>query len=335
MLRFTPEQQAFVLNSRRAFNASQLAMATAHGIGHNSETFLGNALPLPKDVWGLWDREALEIQRTSLAVFNDLSATLSMPMPIGKLVHHFQTVSDSGQVNVSLDGRGKGRIDQPVFEYHGTPLPIIDSPFGYGWRQVAAARTEGFSLDAAGRTNSMRRIAEKAESLMLNGDATIVVGADPLYGLRTHPRRNTRTTGQALNGATGAQWVAEMVATVKLLHADNFKVPATIYLNFDDWFYASHTEFTAGYPKTIAQKVMEISGISAIVEADSINPGEIIAVVKDRNVLQVLNGMPMTTRAQFRANPEDDYNFVTMAAVALEIKFDSAQNCGIAHSSLA
>jgi hypothetical protein len=330
MLRFTDEQQAFVLANRRQFNASQIAMAENHG-----QTLIGNALPLPKDVWGLWDREAVEVQRTTLRVFNDLSSSVSMPMPIGKLVHHFQTVSDSGSVNVSLDGRSKGRTDQPVFAYHGTPLPIIDSPFSYGWRQVAAASTEGFQLDAAGRMNSMRKIAEKAESLMLNGDTDIVVGADPLYGLRTHPRRNTRTTAQALNGATGAQWLATITATLKLLHDDNFKSPATIYLNFDDWFYATSTEFTAGYPKTIAQRVLELGGLREVIDADSINPGEVIAVVKDRSVLQVLNGMPMTTRAQFRANPEDDYNFVTMAAVALEIKFDANQNCGVAVSSLA
>ena len=330
MLRFTDEQQAFVLANRRQFNASQIAMAKNHG-----QTLIGNALPLPKDVWGLWDREAVEVQRTTLRVFNDLSSSVSMPMPIGKLVHHFQTVSDSGSVNVSLDGRSKGRTDQPVFAYHGTPLPIIDSPFSYGWRQVAAASTEGFQLDAAGRMNSMRKIAEKAESLMLNGDTDIVVGADPLYGLRNHPRRNTRTTAQALNGATGAQWLATITATLKLLHGDNFKSPATIYLNFDDWFYATSTEFTAGYPKTIAQRVLELGGLREVIDADSISPGEVIAIVKDRRVLQVLNGMPMTTRAQFRANPEDDYNFVTMAAVALEIKFDANQNCGVAVSSLA
>jgi len=170
---------------------------------------------------------------------------------------------------------------------------------------------------------------------MLNGDATIVVGADPLYGLRTHPRRNTRATGVTLNGATGAQWLAEFIATIKLLHDDNFRTPATIYVNFDDWFYANSTEFAAGYPKTIAQRVLEMTGMGQIIPASSIAASEIIALIKDRQVLQVLSGMPMTTRAQFRANPEDDYNFVTMMAVALEIKFDSAQNCGIAHSALA
>lgn len=331
MLRFTPDQQAFLLANRRAFNARQAIIANQLG----TTAMIGNASPLPKDVWGQWDREGIEVQRQTLAVFNDLAATVSMPMPIGKLVHHFQTVSDSGSVNVSLDGRGKGKTDQPVIEYHGTPLPIIDSPFSYGWRQVEAARSEGFQLDSAGRMNAMFKVAQKLESIALDGDASIVVGGTPLYGLRTHPRRNTRTTGVTLNGATGAQWLAEISATLKLLHADNFKVPATVYLNWDDWFYAQSTEFTTGYPKTIAQRVAEMGGIASLVPADTVTASQIIALVKDRRTVQVLNGMPPATRAQFRANPEDDYNFVTMAAAAVEIKFDADQRCGLAVSSAA
>jgi uncharacterized linocin/CFP29 family protein len=331
MLLYTSEQQRAVLANRRNWNASQVALAASIG----SDAMVGNAAPLPKDVWGAWDREGVEIQRDLQPVFNDLAATLSMPMAIGKLVHHFQTISDSGNVNVSLDGRSKARTDQPVYAYHGTPIPIIDSSFSYGWRQVEAARTEGFNLDAAGRANSQRKIAEKAESAVLNGYAGIEVNGEQSYGLRTHPKRSTRTTAQALITATGAEWVANVVATLKLLHAKNFKVPATLYVNFDDWFYANSTDFKANGDKTIAQRVLEIANLGQVIPADSIAAGEIIAVVKRREVVQVLNSMPMTTRAQFRANPEDDYNFSVMMAAAVEIKFDAEDNCGVAHSTLA
>ena len=329
MLRFTQAQQELILNNRRQFNERQRSIAAAMGGG----VMIGNASVLPRDVWGTWDREAVELQRSLLAVFNDLAASVATPMPIGKIVHHFQTVSDSGEVNISLDGRSKARTDQPVIDYHGTPLPIIDSPFSYGWRQVEAARTEGFQLDSAGRMNAMYKTAEKLESLALDGDAKIVVGGATLYGLRTNPKRSTRATGVTLNGATGAQWLAEVTATLKLLHAKNFKVPATIYVNWDDWFYATSTEYTAGYPKTIAQRVLELGGVREIIPGDKVAADELIALVKDRRVVQVLNGMPVATRAQFRANPEDDYNFVTMAAAAIEVKYDANNNCGVAHSS--
>ena len=326
MLRFTTEQQAFVLANRRDFNARQAQLGELHG-----STMLGNALPIPKDVWGVWDREGIEIQREVLSVFNDLSASVAMPMPIGKLVHHFQTISDSGEINVSLDGRSKARTDQPVFEYHGTPLPIIDSTFSFGWRQMAAAQSEGFSLDSAGRNNAMFKVAEKLEDITLNGDAKVVVGGSQLYGLRNHPKRNTDTHGFDLNGATGANWLAAFAKLTTALYGANFFVEPTVYVNISDWKYARETDFSTAYPnKTIAQRVLE-SGIGAVVPSSKVPANELIGVVKNRRVLQVLSGMPMTTRAQFRANPEDDYNFVTMAAASLEVKFDADDNCGIAH----
>lgn len=326
MLRFTTEQQAFVLANRREFNARQAQLAELHG-----STMLGNALPIPKDVWGIWDREGIEIQREVLSVFNDLSTAVSTPMPIGKLVHHFQTISDSGEVNVSLDGRSKARTDQPVFDYHGTPLPIIDSTFSFGWRQMEAARSEGMAPDTAGRNNSMFKVANKLEDMTLNGDAGVVVGGNQLYGLRNHPKRNTDTHGFDLNGASGANWLAAFAKLTAALYGANFYAEPTVYVNISDWKYARETDFSTAYPnKTIAQRVLE-SGIANVVPASKVPANELIGVVKNRRVLQVLNGMPITTRAQFRANPEDDYNFVTMAAAALEIKFDAADQAGIAH----
>jgi hypothetical protein len=180
----------------------------------------------------------------------------------------------------------------------------------------------------------MFKVAKKLESLILDGDSNIVVGGATLYGLRTHPKRETRTTSQALITATGAQWAADVNATIKLLHNNNFRVPATLFVNWNDWYYAGNTDYTTNYPKSIAQRIREMDGVGEVIPASDVTAGQIIAVVKNSRVLQVLNGMPMTTRAQFRANPEDDYNFVTMAAAALEIKYDSTDQCGIAVSSL-
>ena len=328
MLRFSPQQTELLVHNRRTFNRLQNSLSEMHGT-----TFLGNASPLPRDVWGQWDREAVAIQRDELVMFNDLSAASQMPLPIGKLVHYFQTVSDSGEVNVSLDGRGKARTDQPTIEYHGTPVPLIDSGYSYSWRQMAAAETEGYQLDAAGRDNSNRRVAEKMEDSVLYGYPSIVVGGASSYGILNHPKRNSRSTGITIIGATGDEIIAEFIATLKLLHTANYRTPATVYVNWDDWFYMTSTEYRAGYPKKILQAVLEIAGIREIKPATRIPADTIAAVVKDRRVYQVLNAMPMSTRAKFRANPEDDYDFTVIAAAALEIKFDSEDQCGIAVSS--
>lgn len=324
MLNFTPAQMAFVNGQRREFNRRQAQMETSG--------LVGNALPVPRDVWGEWDRQSVELQRTTLTVFNVLSQ-FSRPIDIGKLMTHFRTTSDSGEVNVSLDGRSKARTDQPTFEYYGTPIPIVDSQFSFGWRQMASASTEGFDLESDGRVNADYKVLNQIENMALDGDTTISYNGQALYGIRTLPQRNTRSTGVTLNGATGAQWIEEFTATLALLHGDNFRVPARILVNWDDWFYASNTEFTAGYPKTIAARVMEIFGIESIVPCETIDADEIIAYVPDRRVVEVLNAMPFMSRPQFRANPEDDYNFVVMMAAVPQFKFDHEGNCGIAHSS--
>lgn len=330
MLRFTPQQTQFLLNSRRQHETEHAYMQHRFG-----SAFIGNASPLPKDVWGEWDNEAIQLSRSILAVFNDLAGSVSRPMDIGKLMHYFKQAGDSGEAHVSLDGRSSARTDQPEYGYVGTPLPIVDSTFKFGWRQMRAAQTEGESLDAPARVNALRRVAEKLESIALVGDASIVVAGSPLYGLTNHPKRNTRSTGSTLNGTTGANWKAEIIATLKLLHGDNFRNrQATIYLNWDDWFYASQTDYTANYAGgSILKKIMEIAGVGSIVPSNSVTANTIIALVKERDVVEVLNGMPIMTRAQARHNPEDDYIFKTMAAAAVELKYDANDNIGLAVSS--
>lgn len=337
MLHFSQEQMATVLTNRRLFNQRQREMAASlgfpEGVG-SLPTFHGNAEVLPRDVWGEWDRESVGIQREVLTVFNDLAASVSQPISIGKLIHYFRRVSDSGDVNVTLDGRSKAATDQPTIDYIGTPVPIIDSVFSFGWRQMMAAMTEGDSLETDARDNAMYKVAEKMELMTINGDSSMVVNGRQVYGMTNHPKRATRSTTNTLNGGTGAEWLADINATVKLLHDNNFRVPATLYVNWDDWYYAGNTDFSTSYPnKTIAQRVREMDGVANVVPASKVAADTIIAVVKNPRTVKVLNAMPANTRAQFRANPEDDYNFIHMMAAVVEWKYDADDNMGLAVSS--
>ncbi len=321
MLQFNQEQMDYVRNERAQFNSSQ-------------KTILGNASGLPTDFWKMIDTDVGLIQRDVLAVFNDLASAVSRPVPIGPISHEFIVASDSGQTHISLDGISDGAEDRTAYAHFSTPLPIVTRPFVYGWRLAENARAKGFSIDMAPRDSAMRGIAEDLEDLALNGSAKIVVGGSQLYGLRNDPLRNTRSTGVTLNVATGAQWVTEIVATLALLHADNFRTPATIYLNWNDWFYASNTDFsTTKGDKTILQRVMEIAGIASIVPASNVPANEIIAIVKRTDVVQVLNAMPSTIIPKFRANTHDDYKFVGMAAAAVQLRHDYSNQMGLAHSS--
>lgn len=300
----------------------------------SDDRLMANASVLPRDVWGEWDREGIEVARNVLAVFGDLASSVGTSIPIGKIVKHFQRISDSGSLNVSLDGRSKARRDQPTRDYVGTPVPIFDSTFAFGWREMMAAMSEGEDITGAARRNAMREVLEGLELMAINGRADIEYNGIPIYGMSNHPERETRSTTNDLSSCTGAEWLADVNATLALLHANNFRTPATLYVNWDDWFYATQTDYSTQYPnKTIAQRVLENGGVREVIPASNVAADTIFAIIKDRDVVEVLNGMPPNTRQQFRANPEDEYEFVHMAIQSIQFKYDMENQMGLAHSS--
>lgn len=329
MLPFTNAQMQMVKGQYDAFNASMERMNEYH----RGDFILGNALTVPNDAWGQWATMGIEVARDELAVFNSLSG-VARGVDMAILVDYFQTISDSSEdVNVTIDGRGKAKTDQPVIDYHGTPLPIFDANCEFGWRQMLTMQRAGGNLQSAAMNNKVRHVSEKLEDMCING-LDIDVGGAKVYGLLNHPQRNTRSTGVTLNGATGTEWMAEINATLKLLHGDNFRQSITIYLNWDDYFYASNTDFSTQYPnKTILQRVMEIAGIEAIVPASRIPASAIVGLVRRSSVVEMLNGMPIVNRPKNRLNPEDDYVFQTLAAQAIQLKFDANGQMGLAVST--
>lgn len=335
MLRFTPEQQAAINAARAGFNFTQTAMAANAAAGMQ---LVGNAATVDLDAWRRIDTRGVQIQRDVLAVYNTLAAANTTPMGVGDLVSYFPQISDSGTVSVSMDGRNGQTADQAVVKYVGTPVPVISSAARMGWRQMAVVRKGGVGLDVETIANHQRKVAEKLEDMALNGDASIVVGGQPIYGLRNHPQRNTDTHGFDLNGsATGANWLAAFSKLVNACVGDNAFGRITVFLNYADWVYASINEFAAGYPKTILQRLREIEQIQDIIPCGKVPADNIIGIagLATGNWGSILSAMPMTTRPKARVNPEDDYVFDVMAVTAPQFRTDFDGRAPFAHLTAA
>jgi hypothetical protein len=328
ILKFSKEQEAAVIGKRRAHNARQERLA------RDSEgELIGNAYTIPRDAWATYDQDLITLQRAQLGVFSDL-ASLQRNVPIGKVMQYFSKVSDQGEVNSSIDGRSRAKADAPVIDYEGTPLPIYDTTFTFGWRDVEAARQDGGwqYLDGATRDNGNRRIIEKLEDLVINGDTKYNIAGNQIYGLRTAPGRATGLFGNFdLVTATGAQWVSALTKVLIGLQGENYYGGATIYLNYGDWFAASANDYVTAAPQnTILARLMAIPGIVAIVPSTAVPANEILAVVKERRVLEILTAMPVTTMPIERKNFTDEYSFQIMTAVAPQFKRDYNGNAGYA-----
>ncbi len=328
MLRFTTSQELAVNQARAAFDASQIAMAS-------QAVLVGNAAPVGLDAWRRIDARSTRIQRDVLAVFNRLAAANTTPAMIGDLVSYFPKISDSGEVHVSMDGRGEGLADAATVQFEGTPIPIIDSQARMGWRQMEVVRKGQTALDVETVANHQRKVAEKMEDMVLNGLSSIVVGGSTIYGLRNHPQRNTGTHGLTLASATGAEWLTAIRQICTLLMADNAFGRVSIFLNYSDWFYASANEFAAGYPKTILQRILEIEQVAEVIPASKMTASNIVGVagLTTGDWGSILSAMPMVTRPKARQNPEDDYVFGVMAAVAPQFRVDADGRTNLAHTT--
>lgn len=336
MLRFTPQQELAVNTARQHFNLTATALAAALPAG-GELSLVGNASPIPIDAWRRLDGRFAQIQRDVLNVFNRLAAANTTPLSVADLVSYFGQISDSGQVSVTMDGRHTGSADQATVKYVGTPVPAITSEARFGWRQMAVIQKGGGMIDTDTVSNHQRRVAEKLESLVLNGDSSIVVGGATIYGLRTHPQRNTDVHGFDLSATTGANWLAAFQRLINALVADNAFGRVTVFLNYADWVYASINEFTAGYPKTILQRLREIEQIADIIPASRVPADDLIGIagIETGDWGSILSAMPMATVPKVRQNAQDDYVFQVMAMAAPQLRSDFDGKSPIAHLTAA
>lgn len=338
MLRFTAEQELAINAARAGFLARETQIAASlAAMGEGASGLVGNASPVPLDAWRRIDSRGAMIQRDQLAVFNRLAAANTTPVQIGDLMSYFPKISDSGEVHMSMDGRSEGRGDQALVKYEGTPVPIIDSVATFGWRQMEVFRKSGLMLDAETIANKQRRVAEKLEDMVINGASNVVMAGQTIYGLRNFPNRTTGTHGLTLASSTGAQWLTAVSQLITLLIGDNSFGRVTIFLNWSDYTYADINEFTAGYPKTILQRLREISSVADFVPASRMPANNLVGInnLETGEWGSILSAMPMTTRPKFRANPEDDYSFQVMAAVAPQFRSDYADRSHIVHTTTA
>lgn len=89
----------------------------------------------------------------------------------------------------------------------------------------------------------------------------------------------------------------------------------------------------AGYPKTILQRIKEISQIAEIVPCSKATVNELIGIanVGTGDWGSILSAMPLVTRPKARQNPEDDYVFGVLAMAVPQFKSDFDGRSQIAH----
>ncbi len=297
-----------------------------------------NSAPILPEAWRRLLDRGTTIMRDRLAVFSRLAAASTTPVDIADLVTYFPQVSDSGAVTVTLDGQQPGNDDQAVVKYVGTPSPIISARARFGWRQMEQMRKSGTMLQTETIANKQRKVAEKLEDMVLNGDGTNV-GGMTIFGLRNHPSRNTGTHGFDLNNAatTGANWMTAFTQAINLVQADNAFGPVTFFINYADWTFASLTDFKANGNDSILSRLLSQDLIADIVPCSRVPADNILGVagLETGEWGTILSGMAPTVRPLTRHNSTDPYVFDVMASMTPQLRTDFENRAPFVHLTAA
>lgn len=316
-----------------------------HQTEEHFATFHNAASILPRDAWLDLDGVTRTIMRNDegSVYMNDLMK-LSKTVHIGKLAHLYRVSSDAGSVVRSLSGQVPTPLDKVVYDYRGTPVPIFSTAYGREWREWNTLRSENFDALSDDQEAHTAKIKRNMAQYALTGDANIVVGGYQAYGIMNHPYSKPINLGSAVGGAnidlTSNATTNDAIITFfssylgAILDANLVTQKVNVYVSPEigrrlDQFYSTSGQFKEGTLMDYLAKNRRLGKIQVTYE---LTGNQFFAFVPSSEFIRPLIGMAVSTTPLTRLNPTDNYQFLIMGAMGLEIRADYTGKSGVFHS---
>lgn len=321
-------------------NLAELAAST--GLVTNA------AAVLPRDAWLEMDTITRRVMRDDEGenFMRDLMA-LARPVNIGKIAFGYRVSSDAGTVRRSISGQVPEVVGKVEYDYRRTLVPIFNTGYGRSWREWNTMQSESFDAlgdDQEAHTAAIRR---DMATYALNGDTSITFEGAVGYGIRNHPFAKAINLGSAAGGfsidLTSGTTTPDAIDTFFTLGIGgtvranklagrkvNLYVSPEIMQNFSRSFSGSQ-----GYkPGRLIDYLRTHPNINKIDETSLLSGNEFFAFVPDATFIRPLVGMAVNTTAMVRTNPVDDYNFLIMGAMGIDIRADWNGASGVFYSTV-
>jgi len=288
---------------------------------------------LSKDEWKIFDDVIIDVARQRLTGVQDLMAaglSYDIPNGLGTTQVEWELGSDMDPAHVSMDGTTMGQRDRYTYTLKSLPLPIVHKEFAVNIRALEASRKRGLPLDTTQAQLCSKIVSEKLEDMVFNGHAITVAGTT-IEGYLNATNRNTGSiVDWALVGTTGEVIIASVLAMITAAMADKMYGPYVLYVPID-YYIKLGNDFKTNSDKTILQRILEIPGISAVKFSQNLpggGTGKVVLVQMTRDVVDIVNGLPVTT-VQWEENGGFTQMFKVMAIMVPRVKYTAALQSGI------
>lgn len=292
---------------------------------------------LRKEEWNLLDTQLVQIARSRLKVVDALlSAGLSFPITngLGTTTLQWEEQSDMEDAQLSMDAVTRGQKDRLAFDINTLPLPIVHADFHISIRNLESSRRLGTPLDTATMTTAMRKVAEKVETIVINGASSLAMGGGTLYGMLDFPGRNTASLVSGnwdASGKTGVEIMDDVQLLIAASHADNMFGPYGLFVPTTWWTVLSE-DYSTQYARTIFNRLSEIPNLSFIQVADFLPANEAVMLQLDPSVMDIVVGMQPRV-VSWESEGGMMLNFKVMTIMVPRPKVDYEGRSGIVHLS--
>lgn len=304
-----------------------------------------SAAVLPRDAWMELDDITRRVMRNDegATFMNDLMP-LAKTIHIGKLVNLYRVSSDAGRVVRSLSGQVAVPLDKVTYDYRGTPIPIFSTGYGREWREWNTLQSENFDALGDDQEAHAAKLRRDMALYTLNGDSTIVVGGYTAVGILNSPYSKEVNLGSGSGGAnidlTAAATTADAISNFfsmylgAILDANLVVGKVNLYVSPEiarrlDLPYSGSAGFKGG---SLREYLLSTRRIAKIESTFELSGNAFFGFVPSSEYIRPLVGMAVGTSPVARLNPTDNYQFLMMGAMGIEIKADINGKSGVFHS---
>lgn len=307
-------------------DAGYVQMSSPRGVTVNSL--------LRKDEWEELDRAVVEAVTQELNIVQDLrdNNLVQTLGGLGTMVSQVNVGSERTEAAVSMSGRSQGSRDRVEKLLRSFPVPIIHAEYEVGVRELEASRRLGDALDTTEAMAAGQVVAEKLETIAVDGESSIVISGDGIDGLTNISGRDTDTASNYGGGdfGTAGNGAKTVLGQISALAGKNYRGPFGVYVaNTQYWELLTPLTNRDGNDLTDIQNIPQVQFVK---RNDTLADGECVVVQLTRNVIDLAVAMETTNR-EWRA--EDDLAFYgkVMGAMVVRIKTDYAGNVGVSHAT--
>lgn len=302
--------------------------------------FNANALrsntTLRKDEWIHFDEKLIEEVTQRMVGVNDLMSRglrFDIPNGMGSTTVEWETVDETREAEVNMDGIARAQSDRLDFAPHSLPLPIVHRDFYINSRVLAASRTRGESLDVTNMRIAARKVSEKVEDILFNGITGYNFAGGVIEGYTTFTDRNEVTLGTAWtdSGIDGEDILAQVLEMIDAAHTDRMFGPYIMYVPTAYWVKLLE-DFKANSDKSTISRVLEIPTLTDIKVADFLAADNVLLIQMTSDVVDMVVGMQPTT-VQWESDGGFLLNFKVMTIMIPRLKSTDAGRSGIVHLS--